>query len=443
MGAEWKKKIIMLLFGLFGAVILVGCGERQESQEEEDETQIITLMAAQNWIKDVDRQLFREFQEETGIEVKVLLAPDNGYETLLGTCLSGGNESIDIFMAVAGSWAVSAELPDVALDLSDEPWVPNLEDWARKANSVDGKVIGFSTWSIDYEGILYNRTLFEEYGLEVPQTWDDFIKLCEQLHHLGVTPLYESINTVWHSKSWIYGLTPALYQEDPDFLKKLNEGKEYQLGDMKAFRKGLKQLQELFGTRNGSTPRYYMTDGLEDDFPGSYDALIHRQAAMMFTYSAYAKELKERGSEDEWGMFPVPLLDNQTAVSNGGGVSKYINRHSSHKEECKAFFRFLARKENLEKYYAARADLVTAAFKEVNLVHPAEATEEILERSKGQPPVMFLNDIKYFPPDIYLYMQGLADGEYTVDQITEYCDSYRGKMLEEETKDTNKEENGT
>ena len=61
----------------------------------------------------MDRQLFREFQEETGIEVKVLLAPDNGYETLLGTCLSGGNESIDIFMAVAGSWAVSAELPDV------------------------------------------------------------------------------------------------------------------------------------------------------------------------------------------------------------------------------------------------------------------------------------------------------------------------------------------
>ena len=38
----------------------------------------ITLMASQNWIKDIDQELFDKFEAETGVEVKVLLTPANG-----------------------------------------------------------------------------------------------------------------------------------------------------------------------------------------------------------------------------------------------------------------------------------------------------------------------------------------------------------------------------
>lgn len=151
-------------------------GSEAGSEAAADSTgKSITLMASQNWVKDIDRELFKKFQDKTGIEVKVLVTPDNGYDTLLGTSLSGGSNAVDMFMYSAGSSMISAGIPDVAEDLSGETWSADLEDWALKANSYQDKVIGFSTWGVDYEGILYNKTLFEENKWEVPTTWDGFL----------------------------------------------------------------------------------------------------------------------------------------------------------------------------------------------------------------------------------------------------------------------------
>ena len=44
--------------------------------EAADVSGSITLMASQNWIKDIDQELFDKFEAETGVEVKVLLTPD-------------------------------------------------------------------------------------------------------------------------------------------------------------------------------------------------------------------------------------------------------------------------------------------------------------------------------------------------------------------------------
>lgn len=47
-------------------------------------------------------------------------------------------------------------------------------------------MIGFNTWSVDYEGILYNKTYFEESGLEMPDTWEDFLGPCDRICELGI-----------------------------------------------------------------------------------------------------------------------------------------------------------------------------------------------------------------------------------------------------------------
>lgn len=342
----------------------------------------ITLMASQNWIKDVDNELFAKFEEATGIKVKVSLTPDNEYTTLLGTTLSGGSDAVDMFMYSAGSPMRSDGIPDVAEDLSGETWVDGLENWAVEANTADGKLIGFSTWGIDYEGILYNKTFFEENNLEVPETWADFIALCDQIKELGVYPLYEGINGTWHTQSWVYGLTPKMYEEKADFADYLNESKDNKFADIACFKEGLEQIGELLCAKDGDEPKYYVNDGQAEDWFGSYTSLQNREAVMMFTYSAYPAELAANGCEDEFGMFPVPLLDNKAAVSNGGGISKFINKNSKHIDECKQLLNFLAEKENLETYYAARTDLVTASFKDVESVSATTATTDVLERSE-------------------------------------------------------------
>lgn len=447
--ASIRKVTSILAVGCMGIGLLAGCqgsgnapaakeaskdaesqGTDGKKEAAEDTGKSITLMASQNWIKDIDRELFQNFQDQTGIEVKVLVTPDNGYDTLLGTSLSGGSNAVDMFMYQAGSSMVSAGIPDVAVDLSQEPWVAQMEDWALEANSYQDKVVGFSTWGVDYEGILYNKTLFEENKLEVPTTWDGFISLCDQLKGLGITPLYESINGVWHAQCWAYGLTPVMYEEKADFPAYLNESPEHKFADITSFKKGLEQLEELISAKEDGQPKYYTNDGQSEDFFGSYPSLQNRETAMMFTYSAYAAELEANGSTDEWGMFPVPLLDNQTGVSNGGGVSKFVNKNSDNIEECRQLLNFLAQKENLETYYKARTDLVTSAFKDVESVSSTTATTDMLERSEKMPEVMFIKDVLYFDTNVYQYIQGFAEGTCTADQFVENCDAYRAEMFE-------------
>lgn len=389
----------------------------------------ITLMASQNWIKDVDNELFAKFEEATGIKVKVSLTPDNEYTTLLGTTLSGGSDAVDMFMYSAGSPMRSDGIPDVAEDLSGETWVDGLENWAVEANTADGKLIGFSTWGIDYEGILYNKTFFEENNLEVPETWADFIALCDQIKELGVYPLYEGINGTWHTQSWVYGLTPKMYEEKADFADYLNESKDNKFADIACFKEGLEQIGELLCAKDGDEPKYYVNDGQAEDWFGSYTSLQNREAVMMFTYSAYPAELAANGCEDEFGMFPVPLLDNKAAVSNGGGISKFINKNSKHIDECKQLLNFLAEKENLETYYAARTDLVTASFKDVESVSATTATTDVLERSE-EPKVMFIKDVLYWDTDVYKYLQGMADGSLTADEFISNVDEYRATMFD-------------
>ena len=418
-----------------GVALLAGCSSSggEDSQNGSSVNRVakeITLLASKNWIKDVDIELFEKFEEETGIRVQLSLTPDNEYVTLLGTTLSGGSDAIDIFMYDARTKMISAGIPEVAVDLSDEPWVERMEQWAVDDNTADGRLIGFSTWGVDYEGILYNKTYFEENNLEVPTTWDGFIDLCDQIKELGKIPLYEPINGTWHTESWLYGMSPVMEAEMPGFTEYLNEGPENKFADITCFREGIAQLQELLSAKDGNAPRYYTNDGQAEDFYGSYTSLKNRETVMMFTWSAYASELKAYESTDEWGMFPLPLLDNQTAVSNGGGISKFINKNSKNIDECKQLFEFLAEDENLETYYAARTDLVTSAFKDVESVSQTTATADILERTAGEPEVVFTKDVLFWDPDVYQYLQGLAEGTITPDELISRLDEYRAVMFE-------------
>ncbi len=438
---SFKTKIFSIcLVVLITAGILGGCttppateSSNTESSSEvskPDYPESITLMASQNWIKDIDRTLFKKFETETGIEVKVLVTPDNGYETLLGTTLSGGSNSIDIFMYSGGMPFISAGIPDIAVDLTNEEWASRLEDWSRNFNTHEDILYGFNTWSNGYEGILYNKTYFAENGLTIPKTWDEFITLCDKIVELGEIPFYENINGVWHTQCWIYGMTPALLEENPDLINFLNSSKDNKLSSLNSMKQGIEQLSFFLSEKVDEKPKYYTNDGQAEDWFGSYPSLQNRETVMIFTYDAYSKELAANGSADEWGMFPSPILDGTATVSNGGGISKFINKNSNSVDACKLFLSFLAEPENLNEYYAARNDFSNAAFKGVTSVIVPLSTEEAVTNSSTFPVTMLLKDMLYWDPDIYKYCQGLADGSMTPEKFIENMDAYRATMFD-------------
>ena len=46
-------------------------------------------------------------------------------------------------------------------------------------------------------GILYNKDMFEQNGWEIPETWSEFIALCEEIKKSGTGPLYLGYKDTW------------------------------------------------------------------------------------------------------------------------------------------------------------------------------------------------------------------------------------------------------
>lgn len=46
-------------------------------------------------------------------------------------------------------------------------------------------------------GVLYNRDMFEEHGWEIPETWEEFMDLCEEIKSEGVLPMYFGFKDTW------------------------------------------------------------------------------------------------------------------------------------------------------------------------------------------------------------------------------------------------------
>ncbi|WP_152394949.1 extracellular solute-binding protein [Paenibacillus guangzhouensis] len=54
--------------------------------------------------------------------------------------------------------------------------------------TVDGKIYGLPDAGF-IEGFFYNKKMFEDAGVQVPKTYDEFLKVCEALKAKGITPI--------------------------------------------------------------------------------------------------------------------------------------------------------------------------------------------------------------------------------------------------------------
>ena len=53
-----------------------------------------------------------------------------------------------------------------------------------------------------YHGFFYDAAMFRELGLEVPNTWDDLMDVCETLKENGIAPVTLDGTTDLHNEWW-------------------------------------------------------------------------------------------------------------------------------------------------------------------------------------------------------------------------------------------------
>ena len=68
----------------------------------------------------------------------------------------------------------------------------------------------------------YNKDLFAKYGLSEPQTWEEFLLICEKLKSQGITPIVLGSKDDWPVAGWFDYLNLRL--NGLDFHQQLTRG---------------------------------------------------------------------------------------------------------------------------------------------------------------------------------------------------------------------------
>lgn len=199
-----KNKIlsVVLVFTMVLIVGLAGCGKKEQKETTTDTTQD----SASNETKDTTKE-----EKVKDVTLKMLIHDDFQYEYITElNSLSDAykkvkpNVTIEVEKVKDSGQLEEAlkirnsanELPDLMmlkpymLSSFAEVLAPLNDTSAAKNNkfaeqyAVDGTVVGVPE-SAFYEFVYYRKSVFEEYGLEIPDTWDKFIATAEAIKEKG------------------------------------------------------------------------------------------------------------------------------------------------------------------------------------------------------------------------------------------------------------------
>ncbi len=353
-----KKRIIslMAIAALTGTTIFSAVPAFAESTGAKD--------ADGNWVKEeatitlgigatasnTGMEAVMELAEETlGITIEKVIVPEGeDLDNWLKTNLASGSAP-DIISYNTGAQLKSLNPSEYFADLSGYDFVGNLDDTFVEAASVDGKLYGVPSGSSQAGAIFYNKAIYEEYGLEIPETWDEFIANCDVLKEAGETAIIGSYAEKWTTQLPLLADNYNVVAADPDFPA------EFEAGDAKyaTTPEALRSWEKL-----EQSAQYFNSDYMATSYDDGCDMIVNGDGAhwIMLT-QAFSNIVDLYGDEvNNVGVFAMPGDDADT---NGLTVwmpgALIANKNSENLDAVLRFLEFFVSTEAIDTYTGAQA----------------------------------------------------------------------------------------
>ncbi len=394
-----KKFLSVLLCAGMAAMMLAGCGGKAPAentaaktteQNTADEakapapgkdsvTITVGLKASHVEISNIEN-FKKGWEEQTGNVVDIQAIDDDQFDSLLQTKMSTSG-MWDIFIGDTGTQAASYQHEKNLVDLSAESWVANLTDAGKQfVTHSDGKIYCFPNGGVNSFGIVYNKEVFENNGIEVPKTVEEFNAACDKLLAAGITPLYVSMADAWTVNQIMNAEWPNILAKNPDALEKLNTN-QARWDDYPEF-------NEMFVRLADWVDRGYInSDMATATYEMGQKAIAGGTAAMMYMGDwadpEYVKT--EPAGAGKIGMFAAPTVDGDSYLAIAGPGGYYISNQSENVDAAKDFINFMSSEENLKLNIETRA--CTSVWKNVeatNLSVTLQDTQKYVDEGKTE-----------------------------------------------------------
>jgi raffinose/stachyose/melibiose transport system substrate-binding protein len=261
-----------------------------------------------------------------------------------------GSDPPEIFMSYRSYFLNNRKLTDAMLDLSDMGLDTGLlRPEVAESCMYDGKMLCVPLM-LNYQGAAVNTSLLKKEGLEIPATFESFLKTCDTLLQKGYTPLqgfpdYFYPNFLYNE--WRVRL--SMNADSGTIFTALNTG-----ADGEPLRKSFQVLADY-------RDKGYFSDSVNLTIKDSYDkAILHffeGSTPFLICSSETMSGMKKRETKSaafaensfsyEFCVLPVTDLGTTAVVDVWNAFS--ITKNSDQVEWAKEFIRFLFTADELNK----------------------------------------------------------------------------------------------
>jgi len=309
--------LVMMLFVLALSACSTGAQEATSDDTSGEVAEDVTLrvLIHQNppMVEFVEafNDAFMERHPNVTVDLSVVNA--NDLSTVTQTRLTANDvDVIDMFAFTnaAEPYMVNVEPPNwqtlieagYLLDLTGQPFVDNyFESAIADAGTYDGKVYQVNLGTVSYSGIYYNKDMFTEYGVEVPDTWDGLVAACETFKAADIPCMTAGGKDGWPIFVGAYGLIGSIYPDQAALVEglwtgtiKWNDEKSMEMWNkMKVYAQDMME-EGASGIAGDAAPGRFAS-GAVAMFPGG---------------TWYASAIEDSEPAFEWGYIPFPGSDD-------------------------------------------------------------------------------------------------------------------------------------
>lgn len=403
----------VFLSAVMVAGLIAGCGSSSDSSGSEDEQ--IELSLFTRFSDGASKEFFDEIaasfhEEHPNITINVSSADNANYKQEINVKLAS-NEAPDIYSAWSGVYAENFAEGGRALDLTD--YVNDNTDWSDKIIenqfepfTFDDKIYGIPM-IMDGKAFYYNQDIFDELGLQVPETWEEFMDVLDVLSGTEYIPISLGNQEDWATGHYMTTLNQRMVNAD-------TLAQDYALeGDFSdpQYIEALERLNELvpYFTPDFNSVSY--DTGISDFTSGK--AAIYYEQFNQVQYVAVA--------DFNWSWFDFPDIsegDGDQDALTGAPQGFMISADTEHPDEAMEFLMYLTSEEIAQKMVEDTL-MISCVDGAINTDTAEEYLVEIAETIKAA-------------PSINLWLDNAMDSELAAQYMADIQKMAGGSMSAEE-----------
>lgn len=284
---EIRKSLFILIIL---PLMLVNC-KKEESVE-------LKMFSYRPELTTVFNQVIEQFTTENpNIKIEIEYVRNDAFN-IIKTKLDN-NQAPDIIMLSSYRWVQEIAKKNQLKVLSEKKIIENIPSNLLRGLSYDKMIYGFP-FSVNTFGIIYNRSIFDKYNIEIPQTIEQLRNVCSVLNNKGITPFAVAMKDKWALGSIFHNAHSILLGE---YSERWLDGMNLGISSFSGTRLNiLSDFFSLYKNNSGNNPT-------ESDYQKQIADFSSGKAAMMIqSFQAY-NTVNNINPEILCGFFPIPFTD--------------------------------------------------------------------------------------------------------------------------------------